>query len=170
MVGSKNVENWRTPPSRLQTAHQVLKVRGHEGNIDTTETTSPGWKFFRASRNSRDFCVEKLFICYSFPPKNGWWVRWFFQVDVIMSSFHLLHLWKLRPAPEAAKPLEVDEDEMRFPLPGAGAGNSGVNKTGYKLEMGTLRNGDLKLWTSGKIEGLGTASKPVATVTWTKSS
>jgi len=58
-------------------AKDVLKVRGHEGNIDTTETT---------------------------------------------------------PAPEAAKPLEVDEDEMRFPLP-------------------------------GKIEGLGTASKPVATVT-----
>jgi len=54
--------------SRLQTAHQVLKVRGHEGNIDTTETTSPGWKFFRASRNCRDFCVEKLFICYSFSP------------------------------------------------------------------------------------------------------
>ena len=68
MFGSENVENWRKPPSRLQTAHQVLKVRGHEGNIDTTETTSPGWKFFRASRNFRDFCVEKLFICYSFSP------------------------------------------------------------------------------------------------------
>lgn len=37
-------------------------------------------------------------------------------------------------------------------------------------KRGTTGNGDLKLWTSGKIEGLGTASKPVATVTWTKSS
>ena len=59
---------------------------------------------------------------------------------------------------------------MRFPLPGAGAGNSRGEQNVVQLEMGTVRNGDLKLWTSGKIEGLGTASKPVATVTWTKSS